>query len=288
MEKYTVTFKQVDDQGFVRSTTATTKDGYFSVLGEPVTWEDIEWPKLHLVGDNLLPMHYEANLGYEWKSYSKSRCNSANWVLIIRHYLTPTTNVGLTDDDLLSQREFHNEVTQMGWYEVDRALWREFALKALDFLKEHDGEDIWVTDQPVFDEDSVWVEIEGYGKLPCTYTCAENSRVVVETGDYTFECFEDRDEAGRKAREYWEDLAEHDRSEFAEIVGTETLVAWALGNSVGPGTTKVSSLEEWFDLWLETPEEHWASYDNLELEIISISPLITEEVGELGVAYRSN
>lgn len=283
MDKYTVTFKQVDDQGFVRSTTATTKDGYFSALGEPVTWGDIEWPKLHLVGDNLLPMHYEANLKYRWVGGAEDK----DFAKGVRHYLSPETNSKITDEDLLRCRYESRDLNDFSWYILDHTWWVEFANKALDFLKEHDRTVVWVTDQPVFDEDSVWVEIEGYGKLPCEVS-EQGGCIEVGTGDYEFMCFTDRDEAGQAAKAYWQGLAENDPREFAETVGTENLVAWELGNRAGPGTTKVSSLEEWFDLWLETPEEHWARYDGRECQVLSVSEAFKDEFRGLGVAYRSN
>ena len=283
MQKYTVTFKQVDDQGFVRSTKVTTEDGYFSVLGEPVNWGDIEWPKLHLVGDNLLPMHYEANLKYRWGGGAENK----DFVKGVRHYLSPETNSKLADEDLLRWRQESRGLKDLSWYILDHTCWVEFANKALDFLKEHDRTVVWVTDQPVFDEDSVWIEIDGYGKLPCEVT-EQGDGIGVGTGDYEFICFTDWDEAGEAAKAYWEDLAENDRREFAEIVGAENLASWCLGQPAGPGKTKVTSLDRWFELWLTAPEEHWARYDGRECKVLSVSEAFKDEFRELGVAYRSN
>src|SRR6185369_7834653 len=72
---------------------------------------------------------------------------------------------------------------------------------------------------------------------------------------------ESSEEAGKSARERWADMAENDPKEFTCMVGEETLVQWGLGRSAGPGSTSVCSLEEWLDLWLDTPEEEFASYD---------------------------
>lgn len=101
--------------------------------------------------------------------------------------------------------------------------------------------------------------------------------------------FEDSDEAGKKAREYWADEAEHDPNSFTEMVGAETLIQWGLGRAAGPGSTMVNSLEEWLDLWLNNPEEHFASYDSNECEVDAMSTALLEEIGEAcTVAYRTN
>jgi hypothetical protein len=77
---------------------------------------------------------------------------------------------------------------------------------------------------------------------------------------------ESSETAGEKAREYWEDLAQDDPKEFACLVGEKTLIAWGLGQSAGPGSTHTRGLNDWLDLWLNTPEEHFASYDSQERE----------------------
>ena len=97
--------------------------------------------------------------------------------------------------------------------------------------------------------------------------------------------------AGEKAREYWEELAHNDPEELTCIIGTDTLVAWALGQSAGPGTTAVNSLEEWLDLHLDVPEEHFATYDSCEY-VLKISDELQQELGwdtkSDCVAYRSH
>lgn len=99
----------------------------------------------------------------------------------------------------------------------------------------------------------------------------------------------DADDAGKAARERWESMASDDPSEFTAMVGETTLVAWALGQSAGPGSTQVSSLSEWLDLWLDTPEEEWAGYDGVECEVTETGSSIRDEIGfSPSVAYRSN
>ena len=81
-----------------------------------------------------------------------------------------------------------------------------------------------------------------------------------------YHLFADSNVAGIAAREYWEDMVENDKLEFTCIVGEAALIAWALGEYYAVGSIECNSLEEWLDLWLDTPEEHWASYDGEERE----------------------
>ena len=100
---------------------------------------------------------------------------------------------------------------------------------------------------------------------------------------------EDSEQAGKRAREYWEDMARNDPKEFACIVSEEVLVSWALGRNAGPGRSKVSSLEEWLDLHLDCPEEQWGGYDGSEIEVEGVSDKLEEELGFIpAVAYRWN
>jgi len=112
----------------------------------------------------------------------------------------------------------------------------------------------------------------------------DNGYKTIESDKGDFILFEDSEIAGEEAREYWEDMAENDSKEFVCMVGEETLVAWALGQYAGPGSTHVQSLNEWLDLWLDTPEEHFASYDSCENTFISKHP----DYCDYTVAYRSN
>lgn len=91
--------------------------------------------------------------------------------------------------------------------------------------------------------------------------------LTADLGRADYYLAEDSEAAGKAAREYWEDMAENDPKEFTCMVGEETLVQWGLGRSAGPGSTHVRSLQEWLDLWLDTPEEQWASYDGNEISV---------------------
>jgi hypothetical protein len=51
------------------------------------------------------------------------------------------------------------------------------------------------------------------------------------------------------------------------MVGTESLIAWALGDWGGPGSSQTRSLAEWIELCAEYPEEHLACYDGSEIDV---------------------
>lgn len=108
--------------------------------------------------------------------------------------------------------------------------------------------------------------------------------IYIDTDYGEYYLFEDSGKAGEAAREYWEDMANNDPSEFTYLVGEQTLVSWALGQFAGPGSTQVTSLEEWLDLWLDTPEEQWAEYDGAECEFVCKHP----DFNHYTVAYRHN
>ena len=111
---------------------------------------------------------------------------------------------------------------------------------------------------------------------------------IVQCDGAEFYVAEDSEAAGKAARRYWEDRANDDAEEFACLVGRETLVAWGLGRSAGPGYSQVRSLQEWLDLWLSTPEEEFASYDGDERQVNRVGRLSVELGFVPTVAYRHN
>ena len=108
------------------------------------------------------------------------------------------------------------------------------------------------------------------------------------TGSYGTELhlFKDEEEAGEYARDYWKDFIESDPDSAVEMLGAKTLIAWALGQFAGPGTTQVRSLEEWLDLYKDAPDEHfeYGPYDieaigeNL-VEILGFKPTVAYAMG---------
>ncbi len=73
-------------------------------------------------------------------------------------------------------------------------------------------------------------------------------------------------------------MAQDDPANFTCMVGEQNLIAWGLGQSAGPGSTAVNSLNEWLDLWLDTPSEHWAGYDGHEYEVEGASEALVDEL----------
>ena len=97
---------------------------------------------------------------------------------------------------------------------------------------------------------------------------------------------EDHETAGAAARNRWQDMAANDPKEFTCMVGEETLVGWALGQSAGHAGC--SSLDEFLDLIATVPEEEYAGYDSMEREVTRVGNLSTEIGFTPTVAYRSN
>lgn len=112
----------------------------------------------------------------------------------------------------------------------------------------------------------------------------------------------DAEAAGAFVRARWAEMVEDDPEEFRHMVGSETLIAWALGRSAGPERlaalagkqpdalrTHVSSLTEWLDLTATAPEEELASYDGEECEVERVGSELVEKLGFVPtVAYRVN
>jgi len=95
-------------------------------------------------------------------------------------------------------------------------------------------------------------------------TSGENGPTVSLTDDggnhvCELHLFENEEDAGQYARDYWEDCIKGDRETAIEMLGKDTLLSWALGEAAGPGSSKVESLEEWLDLYLDAPDEHFES-----------------------------
>lgn len=97
---------------------------------------------------------------------------------------------------------------------------------------------------------------------------------------------EDSEEAGRAARERWEDMRNNDKAEFKCIIGTERLLQWACGESDSFG---ISSFDEFLDVTESVPNEEFGSYDGTEIDDVSVSDDLAEQIGfRPTVAYRHN
>jgi hypothetical protein len=136
------------------------------------------------------------------------------------------------------------------------------------------------------------IEIDGdrHKVVTISLNWAPDGMAAVETYEgKEFYLAPDSESAGKAARARWAEMAADDPTEFRHMVGDETLVKWALGQSAGPGNTAVRSLTEWLDLWISTPEEEWAGYDGSEAEVDRVSADVTARIGFTPtVAYRYN
>lgn len=136
-----------------------------------------------------------------------------------------------------------------------------------------------------------YIVIDGYEQYP-TFDAEHVTTEPVDEDDdegLEFVLCRDSETAGKLSRDYWRELAEDDPDELAALVGNETLVDWAFGRLAGPGTTKVHNMNEWLDLWLNTPEEHLARYDGEERRVSRVGSNVAEQLGFIpSVAYREN
>jgi len=113
------------------------------------------------------------------------------------------------------------------------------------------------------------------------------AEIETEEGEH-FVLAESSEAAGEAARARWADMAKNDKHEFVSMVGEEAILDWARGEYGGPGTSKVASLEEWLDLYLDAPAEEFAGYDGEEREVERVGNLRTELGFTPTVAYRTH
>ncbi len=266
-----IVFKQLID-GLVYTSTITDKHSYISVDGRehPLVFQsplgEVDALQLHLCDKVTgLPMHYKENCKHHLKAGNLKA--AGNYLPFL-----PAEELKMAAD-YPGVLEAHLKDGETYWAEQ------------LAKLKSIEDGTYWLTEQPVFTLDDLYAIDLGDGFTPCEIAYDN----TIRTGDGEYVLFANSREAGEAARAYWADMSKNDKEEFACIVGTDTLVEWALGNMAGGGTKKVSSLEEWLDLWLGIPEEHWASYDGKEVTaVISQSLADALSISTSCVAYRSN
>lgn len=137
---------------------------------------------------------------------------------------------------------------------------------------------------------SLLIDGDEFEVVEVIHNYARGQMAMVRTDEqWEFYLALDSESAGELAADYWRDMARDDATEFRHLVGDDALVSWALGEYAGPGSTQVRSLDEWLELWVNTPEEQWASYDGVECEVERVSEDIISEIGFTPtVAYRAN
>lgn len=210
---------------------------------------------LHLCQTDGTPMHCEANALY----YAKK----ADKVALARH-------LGIRQDQAQNligavlcaepgddrKRVINQACAGLA------ASWEIAALACIDWLKADATEGDYMTDGALqWDDDLPAIHFDGDTLNLDNYFENGEDGIHVTWNGGDWYVFPNEDIAGQAARDYWEDMAHNDKAEFRAIVGEDALIAWCLGESYAVGTKAVSSLDSWLDLWLTTPEEHWASYD---------------------------
>ncbi len=109
------------------------------------------------------------------------------------------------------------------------------------------------------------------------YKCSNGNKYYI---------FMNNDDAGETAREYYAEMADKCPDEILSMVGVRALIEWSRGCSYAAGCIGVSSLDEWLDLWLNNPEEHFAC-DGVEINIEKMNKNMQEEFCGLEcVAYK--
>jgi hypothetical protein len=137
------------------------------------------------------------------------------------------------------------------------------------------------------EDDNDYIIIDGERiDNPLDVSIDDENRARITDGEQEWLLFSSVEDAGEAAREYYEHLADYECDELACLIGVETLIQWGLGQMAGPGTTKVSSLSKWMDLFQENPEEHFAC-DQKECKVNEIGTDLEEELGfKPTIAYR--
>lgn len=108
---------------------------------------------------------------------------------------------------------------------------------------------------------------------------------MVETNGGDFYVARDEEEAGEKASEYWQDMADNDPEEFACIIGAERLVQWGMNRCDSFG---IRNFADFLNRVAQVPEEEWAGYDG-NPRTVDRAGWVTEELGFIPtVAYRHN
>ena len=131
---------------------------------------------------------------------------------------------------------------------------------------------ITIGDETFEDED---FEVEKYSDLP-----------MIVIGRHEYYIAENSEAAGEAVRKRWEDMKNHDKSEFRCLIGDERLVQWACGESDSFG---ISSFNKFLDAIANVPEEELASYDGQELDVTDVDEELIKELGFTPtVAYRHN
>ncbi len=236
------------------------------------SFEDIaHYVDLHLCGQDGAPMHCIGNAIYFAENGNKAAL--ANHLRI--DGLTAESIIGaIICCDSKEEREKYMDSIVAGL----RDGWRDTAQECIDWLDLEKSEGDYMTDGALqWEDDSPAIRFDGETfNIDESHAYSNNAGLQVNWNGASYHLFADSDIAGEAAREYWEDMAHNDKSEITIMVGEAALISWALSEPYAVGSVSVNSLTEWLDLWLATPEEHWASYDGETCECL-INEAMAEE-----------
>ena len=230
-----------------------------------------EFVDLHLCDQHGAPMHTVANAVYYAENGDK--------VALMRHLRITNFQATLAIGDTICRKSGAERREHMESILADlREGWHSEATACIEWLREEESEGDYMTDGAIqWDDDSPAIRYDGETfNIDDSHDIDGGLHVKWNGADYYL--FLDSDVAGQAARDYWEDMAHNDKSEFTCLVGEAALIAWALGDSYAVGSMPTSSLEEWLDLSLSHPEEHFASYDGEERECL-INESLADEMG---------
>jgi len=101
----------------------------------------------------------------------------------------------------------------------------------------------------------------------------ESGHMLISDEGKTFIVFKSKSEAGTSSKSFWKNLASKNPYIFLEAFGGAytnpyaeagvVLLKWALGEKAGPGSGKLKSIKEWFDLLEKEP--HYGKEEKCEI-----------------------
>lgn len=228
----------------------------------------------------ILGDFYKLYKAYSYGLYSPRHSELNDEIIKMRGLIMNMLNACRTDQQSVRglQRRYDTQYVQDLIDECFVSCWQRRADVALEMLEGEDDE----LDAECDPEDAL--VIYAGDVIPIEETMDYDLLPMINVGGYEFYVAQSTEDAGEAAEQYWRDMAKHDKSEFKCLVGEENLLAWALGESAGPGSTKVTSLEEWFNLTSQNPEEQWARYDGEETYLL-INEATADKLGWGFVPY---
>jgi uncharacterized protein YlzI (FlbEa/FlbD family) len=113
----------------------------------------------------------------------------------------------------------------------------------------------------MFDPEEKDIVVIGEEKLFVTAVEYDDAPTITLENGNRYKVFEDIEEAGERAQEYWEDFAVNDSGEFIFYIGEDQIIDWAFNGG----------LDDWLDEWKYKPKEHFSpGHTEIRAEYIGI------------------